>query len=91
MHIPDVANYPTGSLDFLSKLAAQETNETRGSGHNASTSAAPRLRVLIVGAGIGGLATAIALTLKGHKVILYEQAPELGEVSANMLHARSMS
>lgn len=41
---------------------------------------AVNLDVIIVGAGLGGLATAIALARKGHKVRVYEQAAELGEV-----------
>ncbi len=39
-----------------------------------------RLRVLVVGAGLGGLATAIALARRGHTVEVLEQAPQLGEV-----------
>jgi len=39
-----------------------------------------RLGIIIVGAGLGGLAAAIALTRKGHKVTVFEQAPALGEV-----------
>lgn len=33
-----------------------------------------------MGAGLGGLATAIALARKGHAVTVLEQAPALGEV-----------
>jgi 2-polyprenyl-6-methoxyphenol hydroxylase-like FAD-dependent oxidoreductase len=44
---------------------------------------APR-RVAIVGAGIGGLTAAIALTRAGFDVAVYEQAAELGEVGAGM-------
>lgn len=39
-----------------------------------------RLRVLIVGAGLGGLATAVALARRGHTVEILEQASTLGEV-----------
>lgn len=42
------------------------------------------LNIILVGAGLGGLATAIALTQGGHKVTVYEQAPELGEVGAGI-------
>ena len=38
----------------------------------------------IVGAGIGGLAAAIALALAGRRVRVYEQAPVLGEVGAGL-------
>jgi 2-polyprenyl-6-methoxyphenol hydroxylase-like FAD-dependent oxidoreductase len=41
-------------------------------------------RVAIVGAGIGGLATACALNRKGFDVQVYEQARQLGEVGAGV-------
>lgn len=40
--------------------------------------------VVIVGGGIGGLANAVALTQKGLKVRVLEQAPEFGEVGAGL-------
>ncbi|KAJ5665710.1 uncharacterized protein N7477_008158 [Penicillium maclennaniae] len=43
-----------------------------------------RLKIIVVGAGLGGLATAIALASSGHTVTIYEQAPELGEVGAGI-------
>jgi Phytoene dehydrogenase and related proteins len=39
-----------------------------------------RLNIIVVGAGLGGLATAIALAISGHTVTVYEQAQKLGEV-----------
>lgn len=39
-----------------------------------------KLDIAIVGAGIGGLSTAIALARDGHHVTVYEAAPELSEV-----------
>ncbi|MCF6304061.1 MAG: FAD-dependent monooxygenase [Rhodobacteraceae bacterium] len=38
----------------------------------------------IIGAGIGGLAAAIALSRKGAKITLYDQAKALGEVGAGL-------
>ncbi len=49
-------------------------------------------RILIAGAGIGGLSAASCLMKAGHHVEIYEQAPQLGEVgagiqvSANAMH-----
>lgn len=40
-----------------------------------------RLQVVVVGAGLGGLACAIALARRGHAVTVLEQAVQLGEVS----------
>src|SRR5215207_7553283 len=41
-------------------------------------------RALVVGAGIGGLATAIALQRTGREVLLLERAPELLEIGAGI-------
>jgi salicylate hydroxylase len=41
-------------------------------------------RIAIVGAGLGGLAAAIALRQQGFDVQVYEQAPELGEFGAGI-------
>jgi salicylate hydroxylase len=41
-------------------------------------------RILIVGAGLGGLAAACCLAKAGHRVQIYEQAPALGEVGAGI-------
>jgi 2-polyprenyl-6-methoxyphenol hydroxylase-like FAD-dependent oxidoreductase len=43
-----------------------------------------RVRVAIVGGGIGGLATAVALRQQGLEAHVYEQAPELKEVGAGV-------
>lgn len=40
--------------------------------------------IAIVGAGIGGLAAAASLLQRGHRVRVYEQAPQLGEVGAGI-------
>jgi len=44
----------------------------------------PRLDVAIIGAGLGGLATAATLLQRGHRVRVAEQAPTLGEVGAGI-------
>ncbi len=41
-------------------------------------------KVLIAGAGIGGMAAAGCLLQKGYPVRVFEQAPELGEVGAGI-------
>jgi salicylate hydroxylase len=38
------------------------------------------LKIIIAGAGIGGLSTAIALALRGHQVTAFEQVQNLSEV-----------
>ena len=41
--------------------------------------------IIIIGAGIGGLTAALALHHAGHRVRIFEQAPELGEVGAGVM------
>jgi salicylate hydroxylase len=40
--------------------------------------------IAIIGAGIGGLAAALALLRQGLDVDVYEQSPELGEIGAGI-------
>ena len=44
----------------------------------------PSLPVLVAGGGIGGLAAALALTRRGLRVTVLEQAPEIGEIGAGI-------
>jgi salicylate hydroxylase len=48
-------------------------------GHASSS-----LTVVIVGAGLGGLAAAISIQLAGHHAIVLEAAPKLGEIGAGI-------
>ena len=71
------ATYPTRSLEFLNReVNASQTGATRAE----SSQAKVLLNVVIVGAGLGGLATAVALARQGHKVVVLEQAHALAEV-----------
>jgi 2-polyprenyl-6-methoxyphenol hydroxylase-like FAD-dependent oxidoreductase len=42
------------------------------------------MRVIVIGSGIGGLTTAIAMRKVGFNVVIYERAPELREVGAGI-------
>ncbi|KAJ6024340.1 hypothetical protein N7540_005137 [Penicillium herquei] len=66
--------YPSNCLEFLNTSSTETTLQT----------ARLSLNITIVGAGLGGLATAIALASSGHTVTVYEQAAALGEVGAGI-------
>ena len=51
---------------------------------DAQTSPRARLKVVIVGAGLGGLAAAISTARNGHEVLVLEAARELTQVDANI-------
>ncbi|RHZ43502.1 putative salicylate hydroxylase [Aspergillus thermomutatus] len=69
-------SYPSNCLEFLKPFRAD----------SEPSKCAPNItfNIIVVGAGLGGLATAIALAVKGHAVTLYEQTAELGEVGAGI-------
>ena len=49
------------------------------------------LRVTIIGAGLGGLAAAIAISQCGHQVEILERTPELSELGAGVqIHPNAM-
>ncbi|WP_433213542.1 FAD-dependent oxidoreductase [Microtetraspora malaysiensis] len=48
------------------------------------TSPSTRADVIVIGGGIGGLSAALALTRRGLRVRVYEQAPAFGEVGAGL-------
>ncbi|GAB1215855.1 hypothetical protein ATERTT37_005053 [Aspergillus terreus] len=68
--------YPSNCLEFLKTL--------NKNGTAPPPTAKLKLDIIVVGAGLGGLATAIALQQSGHKVTIFEQTPELGEVGAGI-------
>ena len=41
-------------------------------------------KIVIAGAGIGGLCAAVALAKRGFEVVVYEQSQQLGEVGAGL-------
>jgi ribulose 1,5-bisphosphate synthetase/thiazole synthase len=44
------------------------------------------IKVIIVGAGLGGLACAIECRRKGHDVIVFENAPEIMRIGDTLVH-----
>ena len=76
-----IPSYPTNSLKFI-KAVRDESTRTEP--------AKVRLIVVVVGAGLGGLATAIALARRGHTVTVFEQAPALGEVCVQWIDCHSL-
>ncbi|KAI7910020.1 hypothetical protein ACKVWC_010485 [Pyricularia oryzae] len=74
-------SYPTQSLSFLRGLKGAESSSETSS---RPAQAKLKLNIVIAGAGLGGLATSIALARRGHSVIVLEQAPKLDEVGAGI-------
>jgi len=71
----EAPTHPTRSLQFLQKLYPETCNHEQ-----PPLQARVKLRVIIVGGGLGGLACAIALARRGHTITVLEQANQLGEV-----------
>lgn len=79
IHALQLPTYPSNCLEFAKPFLAPETKVS-----DCVEKAKVPLNILLVGAGLGGLATAIALTQSGHKVTVFEQTPVLGEVGAGI-------
>jgi salicylate hydroxylase len=74
---PATPSFPSQSLQFL--------QDGFVNGAPGLRDAKAPLKIIVVGAGLGGLSTAIALARRGHKVIVLEQASRLGEVRYELL------
>jgi heterodisulfide reductase subunit A-like polyferredoxin len=79
--------YPSRSTSLLERLhhTAEHAN---GNGHFSGSQV--KLQILVVGAGLGGLATAVALARQGHKVTVLEQAAVLGEVRLDIAKTQQL-
>lgn len=75
-------SYPSRCLHFLND-AGKDRIVSNGEDKQPATGSLS-LNVLIAGGGLGGLASAVALARRGHKVTVFEQAPVLGEVGAGI-------
>lgn len=73
------------SLDKMAVSNGPASSEPVSS--NATQQKSPiRLDIIVVGAGISGLASAISSALSGHNVTVFESAKELLEVSKIIAH-----
>ncbi|KAF6234795.1 hypothetical protein HO173_007015 [Letharia columbiana] len=79
-----IPSYPTRSLNFLKALPRTGGSAKASCEINNLSPSSLALNVLVVGAGLGGLAVGIALARKGHAVTIFEQAPQMGEVGAGI-------
>jgi len=87
--ISQETSYPSNSLNFLNRLTSLPipppplTPEPTPSESPPSQTCTP-LNIIISGAGLGGLATAIALRIRGHAITVFEKAASLDEVGAGI-------
>lgn len=83
--IPKIS-YPSRSLRFLERFSISEA-ANNDSDFLPSQAKLP-LEIIIVGGGLGGLATSIAMARRGHSVTVFEQAQEIREV--RLFHQKSL-
>ncbi|KAL3479834.1 hypothetical protein BJX99DRAFT_255270 [Aspergillus californicus] len=83
--------YPCGSYNFIRRLRGEAVPESEARVQEGEPSkkekqvrSPTKLKIAIIGAGVGGLSTAIALKREGHTVTVYEQALALSEVGAGI-------
>jgi hypothetical protein len=76
-------SYPSQALRFLEKVNG--LNGTFNPSPSLPEQARTKMSIIVVGAGLGGLALAIALARRGHSVRVLEQASKLGEVRSVIL------
>lgn len=80
-------SYPTNSLHFLHKTEKQRFDSSTK--EPPAPEANAKLKIVIVGAGLGGLATSIALARCGQRVIVLEQAHRLMNEDSTDVHTPS--
>ncbi|MCB2043691.1 MAG: NAD(P)-binding protein, partial [Rhodoferax sp.] len=71
-----------GRLAAFSDRHPWRTTGTRH--HNGDKASMSHLHIGIVGGGVGGMAAAIALRRRGHRVTVYEQAGQFARVGADI-------
>jgi hypothetical protein len=76
-------SYPSQALRFLEKVNGLSGTSTTSP--SSPEQARIKMSIIVVGAGLGGLALAIALARRGHSVRVLEQASKLGEVRSVIL------
>ncbi|KAF2173951.1 hypothetical protein M409DRAFT_16221 [Zasmidium cellare ATCC 36951] len=69
--------YPSGSWTYVDAVSTGHVN-------GESLKAKFKLKIIVVGAGIGGLSAAIALAKDGHEIEVLEDAPKLAEIGAGI-------
>jgi salicylate hydroxylase len=83
-------SYPSNSLNFLQHLSPQSSSqpntvkEEPNPNITLPANSTIKMNIIISGAGLGGLATAIALRHHNHNVTIFEKTASLTEVGAGI-------